>query len=228
MELANFTNKVVKTYQKTGMLIFWRYVQNIMLTKKQLDILSNFELFEEITFKELKKRSNQKSNNLLQQAIRSFEKEDLITQTKVGNVNLFTLKLNNMTLAYLDLINESKVRQLDIPFTILNKLEEAIKQKTPFFSLLIFGSFAKGTKNKDSDLDLAILVEESLENQIRPIATSFARKEIMPIDIHVISTKDYLKMLLEDYENLAKQIQKNNIVLYGFKQYIELNKRWTK
>ena len=85
-----------------------------MLTKKQIEILSHFNLFEEITFKQLKNRSGQKSNNLIQTAIQAFKEENLVTEKKTGNVSTFKLDINSKTLKYLTLINEYKIQEKNI------------------------------------------------------------------------------------------------------------------
>ena len=51
-----------------------------MLTKEQLNILSVFkkDLFSSLTFKQIKQQSRQKSNNIVQIALKEFQKQDIV------------------------------------------------------------------------------------------------------------------------------------------------------
>ena len=84
-----------------------------MLTKEQLNILSVFknDVFSSLTFKQIRQRSRQKSNNVVQIALREFKKEGLIDTKKIGNITTYFLDLNNLSIAYLNLINESDIRK---------------------------------------------------------------------------------------------------------------------
>ena len=222
MQQLLITKNMVLTNQKTGRFIYFYNIRSNMLTKKQIEILSHFNLFEEITFKQLKNRSGQKSNNLIQTAIQAFKEENLVTEKKTGNVSTFKLDLNSKTLKYLTLINEYKIREKNLPLQIIKKFEP--KKITPFFILLVFGSYAKQTMKKESDLDIALIVDnETVKKKVTPYIRSIERKEIISIDSHVITKEEYTEMITSDYENLGKQIFKNNLVIKGYEEFIELN-----
>ena len=193
-----------------------------MLTKQQLHIFSVFkkDLFAELTFSQIKAQSKQKSNNVTQLAIKEFQKQGLIHQKKTGDVSTYSLDLgNNLTLAYLNLINEAEISQksLDVVKAIIGRIP------TEFFILLVFGSHAKGTATKKSDLDVAIIVEsEQAKKNILPALETIKRRETIKIDYHAFTRKEYLEMLKADYENLGKQIYKDNAVYYGYVAYCKM------
>ena len=56
-----------------------------MLTKEQLKILGVFNkgIFDEFTFKQIKEKSRQKSNNIVQIALKEFQKEGIIKTKKI-------------------------------------------------------------------------------------------------------------------------------------------------
>ncbi|MEM2131608.1 MAG: nucleotidyltransferase domain-containing protein [Candidatus Woesearchaeota archaeon] len=201
-----------------------------MLTKEQLNILKVFyeNLFSKITFKQIKEKSKQKSNSLIQIAINRFLEENLITNNKIGNLNLYSLNLdNNLTLSYLNLINEfKKSESLDKNIlNILKEIEYKIKKKTLFFIFLVFGSYAIRKANKNSDLDIAFIVESNeAKKEITPFLETIKRRELIKIDYHLFTNKEFLDMLKSDYENLGKEIYKKNIVFYGYINYINLVK----
>jgi len=197
-----------------------------MLTKKQINLLKIFHdnLREELTFKQLKKESKQKSNNLIQTAINEFLKQDIIKIKKTGNVNTYKINLqNNLSKAYLELINQTKIKKTKIPHKILEVIQQKINKKTNLFILIIFGSYAKQKQKQDSDLDLAILIDtEEQRKEINPILETIKRREVLNIDYHVITTNEFKEMLSAEYENLSKQIQKNNLIIKGHTNYIDL------
>ena len=199
-----------------------------MLTKKQIRIISVFneDVNKELTFKQLKEKSNQKSNNFVQKALKDFRKWDLIKTRKIGNIKIYSLNLeNNLSMSYLNLINESEIKKNKLPKEILKEIQGKILRYTEFFILIVFGSYAKNKSNNNSDLDIAIIIEdEQIKKEIIPLLETIKRREILKIDYHVFPRKEFLEMLKADYENLGKQINKNKIIYYGFIEYCYLLK----
>ncbi|MBU1204085.1 MAG: nucleotidyltransferase domain-containing protein [Nanoarchaeota archaeon] len=199
-----------------------------MLTKEQIRILGAFkqEPFIKLTFKQIKGGVGQKSNNLVQKSLSEFGKEGLITTEKVGNVILYGLNLeNNLTFSYLNLINDLDIEAKKSLKEILQNLQDRLMKHTQFFILLVFGSYAKNKQGKGSDLDIAIIVESGeTKKEITPLIETIKRRELTKIDYHVITKDEFLEMVKADYENLGKQIYKNNMVFYGFVNYLNLIK----
>lgn len=195
-----------------------------MITKQQLNILSVFHknIFAELTFKQIKEETKQKSNNIIQIALKEFQKENIIKTKITGDVTAYALNLgNNLTLAYLNIINQSQKQKL--PKDILAEIQKRILKQTEFFILIIFGSYAKKNATEKSDLDVAIIVEsEQTKKEITPFLETIKRREIQPIDYHIFTRTEFLEMLKADVENLGKQIYKNNLVYYGFIEYCNL------
>ncbi len=199
-----------------------------MLTKKQLNIFGVFHknIFAELTFKQIKKQSRQKSNNIVQIALKQFKELSLVKTKKTGDVFTYLLDLdNNAALAYLNLINQGEVSKRKFPNEILNKIQQRIFKQTEFFILIIFGSYAKGKATEKSDLDIAVIVEsEQTKKEIAPLLETVRRREIKPVDYHIFTRTEILEMLEADAENVGKQIYKNNIIYYGFMEYCNLIK----
>lgn len=199
-----------------------------MLTKEQLNILSVFKksLFASLTFKQIKQQSRQKSNNVVQIALKEFQKQDLVKTKETGDVTTYSLDLNNnLTLSYLSLINESEINKSKIPKNILEDIKNRVFKHTEFFILIVFGSYAKSEATKKSDLDIAVIAEsEQTKKEFAPFLETIKRREIIPIDYHIFTRVEFLEMLKADFENIGKQIFKNNIVYYGYITYCNLIK----
>ena len=101
---------------------------------------------------------------------------------------------------------------------------------------MIFGSYAKGTQHKNSDLDLLVIYdvpdvvknwgEEQKENYIRDtkksitgiLKTSQLRgsPNINPI---IVSSDEHKNMIINNEDNVAKESLLNHIILKGYHEY---------
>ena len=200
-----------------------------MLTKEQLNILSVFkkDLFSSLTFKQIKQQSRQKSNNIVQIALKEFQKQDIVKTKETGDVTAYSLNLNNnLTLSYLNLINESEINKSKIPKNTLNDIQNRIFKHTELFILIVFGSYAKNEATKKSDLDIAVIVEsDHTKKEITPFLETIKRREVLQIDYHIFTRVEFLEMLRADFENVGKQIFKSNTVYYGYIPYYSMIKR---
>ena len=200
-----------------------------MLTKVQMNILSVFkkDIFSSLTFRQLKEQSRQKSNNIIQIALKEFQNQKLIRTELVGDVTRYHLDLeSNLTLSYLHLINESEIEKKRFPKEITAEIQKKLLKQTEFFILIVFGSYAKNKAAEKSDLDIAIIIEsEQTKKEITPGLETIKRREIKPLDYHIFTRTEFLEMLRADYENLGKQVYKNSFIYYGFIEYYNLIKR---
>ena len=197
-----------------------------MLTKQQLVIFGVFkkDLFASLTFKQIKEESGQKSNNIVQIALKEFKEQDVVKTEITGDVTTYSLNPNNnLTLSYLNLINDLEIQKKKFPREILSDIQKRISKQTDFFILIVFGSYAKNKATEKSDLDIAVIVEsEQIEKEITPFLETVKRREIKPIDYHVFTENEFLEMLKAESENVGKQIYKNSIIYYGFIEYYNL------
>jgi len=197
-----------------------------MITKKQLKILEVFakKPFAEYARKEIKKESKEKSNNALALAINSLKKEVVLIEKKIGKSGILALNLDNdITFYYLALCNDFRIPHLaDIS---LETLKKEIGEETPFFSIIIFGSYAVGEQEKGSDLDIAIFVEsEDNRKKIESLANSAKLKSALEMDIHVIPKGEMIEMLTSKEENLGKQIARKHLAVYNHRIFYEIVK----
>ena len=173
-----------------------------MLTKEQVNILSVFkkDIFNSLTFKQIKEQSKQKSNNIVQIALKEFQNQNIIQSKKTGDVTTYNLNLsNNLALSYLNLINEYEIKKTKIPLGITDEIEKKVFKYTEFFILLVFGSYAKSKATKKSDLDIAFIVEsEATKKEITPYIETIKRREISSIDYHIFTKAEFLEMLKAD------------------------------
>jgi len=107
----------------------------------------------------------------------------------------------------------------DINPAIQSELElitAAIKANTTPESIYLFGSYANGIPNSDSDIDIYVVVPDSETDTIElnaKIRTDLSAKKMMPIDLLIGK-----KSVFENRKNrltLEKVIAKEGVKIYG-------------
>ena len=104
---------------------------------------------------------------------------------------------------------------------IINKVVEELKglYGDKLRKIVLYGSYAKGTQNEESDIDIAVLVDEDeqvlkdYENKLDEIISEIGYRSFKLISIVDISYQRYMqyKEILPYYKN----IENEGIVLYG-------------
>ena len=100
--------------------------------------------------------------------------------------------------------------------------ETLVNTELKYFTLLVFGSYAKVKETNKSDIDLLAIVPKredisEIENAIRKTYTK-VRKNIIIVD-----TEDFKKMIKNQSEfNVGNEAIKHHILLYGGEQFYEL------
>jgi len=187
-----------------------------MLTPKQVRIFGAFlaKPFGELTYRQIKEFSEEKSNSVIQNAISRFAEEELITRKRVGNVILLAAELENPdTMSYFGILANERLPK--IARLCLRTIRREIHQLS-FASVVVFGSYAKGEEKKDSDLDIAVFVatEEDKKN-CRLALNSAELKCVIPLDAHVFTKSEMLEMLKDKDENLGKQIARKHLAVHN-------------
>jgi len=149
---------------------------------------------------------------------------EIILKEKIGNTSLISLKLTPNQEIYS--IESKRTRE----FLSKNPRLKLIKQDVeninyPFFIVLIFGSYVKGTENKVSDIDICIISDNhektrELIGQINLLT--------LKIEIQEFTTKEFISMIEKKQQNLGHEIVKNNIIFYGIENYYNLVSKWMK
>lgn len=201
-----------------------------MITKKQLLIFRIFmnNLFKECTFNEIKKYSKEKSNSFLQNALKTFMKEGIIKERKINNSKLYFLNHDNEIIySYFDLITQKNLlKQIK---DSINILENELNKHTFFYSMVVFGSYASNEQKKNSDLDIAIFIEEESKRKIvEAVINSVKNKSLLNIDGHVITKNEFLEMLRDEKANLGKEIARKHLIISNPKIFYSMLKKGVK
>lgn len=188
-----------------------------MLTKKQLKILNIFQenKFRWLSFKEVKLLSKEKSSSVIQDAIKSFLDEELITEKIVGNSKLYAINHNNNKVyTYFEIFNRENLPKQAIKS--IKELEDSLDKHTLFYSIVVFGSYAVNEQKKNSDLDIAVFIENEEKRKIvGAVFKSMEIKSLLKIHGEVLTKKEFLEMLKVDYENVGKEIARKHLIIHN-------------
>ena len=193
-----------------------------MLTNETVKMLDAWkgDIFGELGISEIMKISRKKTKPWVFNALKHLTGSRLLVSKRKGNLDIYRLNLSNPLLMHaLQYIDTQK--SLDFPY--LNILIETI-EKIPLrnYCLLVFGSYANGSQRKKSDLDICFLVGNGDEKKIRPHFSDIKLASTVEIDEHYITFDDFVKMLLREEENLAKQIFRNHKLFFNPDIYFKL------
>src|SRR3989344_5596616 len=150
--------------------------------------------------------------------------QDLIIKKKIGNLNLVEIKLAP-SIEIFSIENKRTKQFLEDNKNLKLIKEDIISVNYPFFIVLIFGSYVKKTKTEKSDTDLCIISDSELKTK-----ELLSKLSLLPLklEIHDFKINEFESMLETKKENIAKEITKNNIILYGIESYYNLISKWTK
>jgi predicted nucleotidyltransferase len=85
-----------------------------------------------------------------------------------------------------------------------------------FFVMIVFGSYAKGSQTKNSDIDIMLVSnDEKLKKRINEIVS------ILPLKIHLIqlNEEEFRRMYFSREPNVAKEAARNYVILHGTEQF---------
>ena len=146
--------------------------------------------------------------------------ENLILKEKIGHSLLCKLNTENDKTKVLISLNEVNKKQ-----EFLNKNKELklitdeilSKIKNKVISAAIFGSYAKNTQTKESDIDLFILAKKSFDTAelVKNIYAKYGKE----VSLLIITEK---QLTNQKNKPIIKEILKYHIILTGFENFINL------
>ena len=165
--------------------------------------------------------------------VAELEKIKAITTQKVGSAKLCSLNLENaQTLHFLQEIDLARKEELykgnqklkAILEDILSKITNQITSS--LHSIILFGSHAKGTATKSSDIDLLFIVsnikDKSVRDTIERECASYQHSYNVKISPLITNMEEFKKMLKSKEINVGKEAKEYGIALYGSEQFWRL------
>lgn len=150
-----------------------------------------------------------------QNTLLNLEKVKILKSKIEGKNKYFSLNLENIKTKFY--LQQAEIYQADLFIEKHPQFKMFLKSLKTTSPIIVFGSFAKFTADKNSDLDLLIISEEELK-------LSFHLLPFKPHKINV-SEKTFLKALKEQ-EDLIKEIEENHIILNNHSFYVNVMWRY--
>jgi predicted nucleotidyltransferase len=188
------------------------------------------EVYAQFTINELATKTNISYSYVYKQVEELKEKDIIIvdrrSNRKYCRPNYKNSEVKTSFVKISNQIAEDFLKKRDKIFFVVEKLLSELPKKTDFnlLSVVLFGSLAKGTDFKKSDIDLFILVpskkeyDEIIDMECVALSKGFG-VEINPL---VSEPTSFLTMLKDKEHNVAKEILKNKIILFGAEKFWEL------
>ena len=153
-------------------------------------------------------------------------KLDFRTYSKVKHGNSYLIEFNqdnNMETLSIEKKREEEFLLKNPEMRIVKKYIEELSY--PFMIFLIFGSYSKKTKTKNSDIDVCII----LDNKSKSVKLHEKLNLLsLNLEIQEFTTKEFVSMIKNKQNNLGNEIIKSNIIIYGKENYYNLISKWTK
>lgn len=195
------------------------------MLKKESEILYCFakEPWKRYTFSELKQASGKKSKSYLALVLKKLVKNSLLRQEAVGRLPIYSLNTDSSKArAFAGFALEYySWNKRSIPYADLQKAMDKLPNKGYVF--IITGSYAKNKQQKDSDIDVVILIDDSSEPKRAYAELShFCEMNIPQIHLYVFRNKEFIEMLCSKEANYGKETARNNLILAGGQVYLKL------
>ena len=148
-----------------------------------------------------------------QGALATLEKKCVLKSSLRGKNKYFRLNIGNIqTKLYLMQVEVFKAVLFIDKYPLFKMFLKEVKTRS---AIVVFGSFAKFAADKESDLDLLIVLKEGEEQRPLPF-------HLLPYKVHEISLAEpsFMKSL-EKQETLIKEIEENHVVLNGHSFYVD-------
>lgn len=169
-----------------------------------------------------------KSYKNVRESIKELVKYGVIETEGMGPYVLCSLDIDEpATIVYVAFAEHSKKysiykKAIDVR-EICERLINQVKQHTPFFAMLLFGSYAKGTFHDKSDIDLIILIEKKYHDSIKREVSSLQSIYVKKINAFILARTEYESMLASKEEiNIGKESLKSHILLYSAEIYYQI------
>ena len=186
----------------------------INITENGLQVLSLFTngFWGEYYIREVE-RLLKISPRTAQLILEDLENKGIVESKLRGKIRLYKLKINELSRRYLIWVEQYK----SIAFMEKNLLvKEAIEKISPFINGMgiIFGSYAKGASNKESDLDIFVAGDYD-QGEIKKVSGNLG----IEVSVKCYPLKTFEKNLNQDI--LIKEVLKNHIVFKDAELFVQ-------
>ena len=141
--------------------------------------------------------------------VQELYKNNIVDFKQEGRNKVVFLKKSLEAKQFAYSVETNKLLELLKKYPNLRRIIEAVKKKEKISLAILFGSYAKGTAKKESDVDIYI---DTTDKKIKE-------------EVELIDSKISVKIGSYNKESLLiKEIEKNHVIIKGVETYYEKNK----
>jgi predicted nucleotidyltransferase len=98
-----------------------------------------------------------------------------------------------------------------------------------FYSLVLFGSYARGNARADSDIDLLFIIPPDSDKELyrKKVDTVLRLHPAIKKDYSIVTSDDFMDMLGQKY-TVGREAFLNGLVLFGAEQYYAMVKHYAR
>ncbi|VVB81993.1 Nucleotidyltransferase domain protein [uncultured archaeon] len=167
-----------------------------------------------------------KSYTLTYNNVQGLVKQDFVEKQSIPPAQVIQLKDGIPTSVLVGVERKTAEIFLEKHHWIKLYLKDVLNATPPFFIMLVFGSYAKGTQTKESDLDLLIIVPA--KEDIPGMEKAAQQYTNVKKGIVVVDAQNFTEMIKNPEElSVGIEAKKHHMLLYGTEPYYALVKRST-
>lgn len=158
-----------------------------------------------------------------------LEKKEIIKTEKKGkstliNINLEEADINTLSKA---MINEREIfLKKNIEISILcDDINKNLENR--FYSLMLFGSYAKGINKQNPDIDILFIIPDNENEEEYKKEIDKALKMHKKVNYILVKTNDF-KEMLNIKNTVGREAFRNNIILFGVETYYMMVKNYVR
>ena len=187
-------------------------LESILGKKNNIKVLRHLVMHRNWQFNitELAKDINL-NKGILSRLVKDLEKENLINVSRKGKIKLFSINKDNLFIK--NIIISLFEKETNFTVDILEKLVEKLETRSE--SIILYGSFAKGNANLNSDIDVLVITKNknNLEKDIEYLKKDFLNNDFL-LRVDVMDVLE-LKNIYKIGEPFIKTVIENHKILRG-------------
>jgi predicted nucleotidyltransferase/predicted transcriptional regulator len=193
-----------------------------MLTRNEIEILACFfPKLENMTTREIEIKSGL-SHETTFRLLGDIVKKRYLKEKKIGRTNVYEFVKDRpeYTMTYtifVDFVNKRRSEFKERHRLVHNRLYEFLNEIQMDGIAIVFGSFAKGTETKNSDIDLLCVTNKK---NIREIAQTFGTKYNLNIQVVMVKISDF-KNIKTDNPTFWDDLIEYGIILDGLDYFFK-------
>ena len=189
-----------------------------MTTQNEIEILSCFfPKLADLTAKEIETKSGL-SHETTFRLLKKLVQEKHLKEKKVGKTNVYEFLKDDLTYQiFVHYVTKRRLAFKEKHLLIYKRLCEFINEIFPDGPAIIFGSYAKNTETKNSDIDLLCV---TTKNNVGKLAQEFKTKYDLNIQVLTVKPSDF-KNIKRDNPVFWSDLIEYGIVLDGLDYYFK-------